>query len=416
VVGVTLAGRRILLGVSGGISAYKAVELLRLLTKAQAVVDVVMTPNATRFVGVETFRALSGRPVLVDLFSTDPDAQGTIPHLEPGEAADLAIVAPATANVLAKMAHGIADNALLTTLLSVTAPVLVAPAMDSDMWRHPATQANVALLKARGVRVVGPTTGELARRNVGPGRLAEPREIFAAAVEILAEQKSRGLLKGRRVLVTAAGTREPLDPVRYIGNRSSGKMGYAVARAAMAAGAEVILITGPTWLTAPEGCEIVQVETALEMRREVLARVAECDAVVMAAAVADFRAEEVAAEKVKKGNEERWTVTLVKNPDIAKEVGAHKRPGQILVAFAAETQRLLEHAAAKLVSKNADLIVANDVSRVGIGFDADDNQVTLLYRDGRREELPKMSKDEVARELVRRMAGLWDEGESGPVV
>ncbi|MFS8573519.1 MAG: bifunctional phosphopantothenoylcysteine decarboxylase/phosphopantothenate--cysteine ligase CoaBC, partial [Clostridia bacterium] len=388
---MTLAGKRILLGVSGGISAYKAVELLRLLTKAGAVVDVAMTPNATRFVGVETFRALSGRPVLVDLFD-EASGRGTgrvMPHLEPAEAAQLAIVAPATANVLAKLAHGIADNALLTALLSVTAPVLVAPAMDSDMWRHPATQANVELLKSRGVHVVGPVSGELARRNVGPGRLADPEEIFRAAETILAQRELAKLLAGRRVLVTAGGTREPLDPVRYIGNRSSGKMGYAIARAAAAAGADVVLITAPTWLVPPGGCEVVKVETALEMHREVISRAAECDAVVMAAAVSDFRAEQVQGEKVKKGDKDRWTVTLVPNPDIAGEVGAQKRPGQILVAFAAETERLLENAAAKLKAKNADLVVANDVSREGIGFDADDNQVTLLYKDGREEPLPK---------------------------
>lgn len=409
---MTLAGKRILLGVSGGISAYKAVELLRLLTKAGAVVDVAMTPNATRFVGVETFRALSGRPVLVDLFD-EASGRGTgrvMPHLEPAEAAQLAIVAPATANVLAKLAHGIADNALLTALLSVTAPVLVAPAMDSDMWRHPATQANVELLKSRGVHVVGPISGELARRNVGPGRLADPEEIFRAAETILAQRELAKLLAGRRVLVTAGGTREPLDPVRYIGNRSSGKMGYAIARAAAAAGADVVLITAPTWLVPPGGCEVVTVETALEMHREVISRAAECDAVVMAAAVSDFRAEQVQGEKVKKGDKDRWTVTLVPNPDIAGEVGAQKRPGQILVAFAAETERLLENAAAKLKAKNADLVVANDVSREGIGFDADDNQVTLLYKDGREEPLPKMSKEQVAQELVRRIAGLLEEG------
>jgi len=409
---VTLAGKRILLGVSGGISAYKAVELLRLLTKAGAVVDVAMTPNATRFVGVETFRALSGRPVLVDLFD-EASGRGTgrvMPHLEPAEAAQLAIVAPATANVLAKLAHGIADNALLTALLSVTAPVLVAPAMDSDMWRHPATQANVELLKSRGVHVVGPVSGELARRNVGPGRLADPEEIFRAAETILAQRELAKLLAGRRGLVTAGGTREPLDPVRYIGNRSSGKMGYAIARAAAAAGADVVLITAPTWLVPPGGCEVVKVETALEMHREVISRAAECDAVVMAAAVSDFRAEQVQGEKVKKSDKDRWTVTLVPNPDIAGEVGAQKRPGQILVAFAAETERLLENAAAKLKAKNADLVVANDVSREGIGFDADDNQVTLLYKDGREEPLPKMSKEQVAQELDRRIAGLLEEG------
>lgn len=401
-------GTRILLGVSGGISAFKAVELLRLLTKAGAIVDVVMTESATRFIGVETFRALSGRPVLTELFQSADSAgeDGTMPHLDPAEAADLAIVAPATANTLAKLAYGIADNALTTTLLSVTAPVLVAPAMDSDMWRHPATQANVQLLKRRGVHMVGPSTGELARRNVGPGRLAEPREIAEAAARILQRQRTAPPLLGRRIVVTAAGTREPIDPVRYVGNRSSGKMGFALAKEAVAAGAEVVLISGPTALTPPAGCEFVPVETTLEMRDEVLARLEECDAVVMAAAVADWRAEEVATEKVKKGEADRWTITLVKNPDIASEVGGHKKAGQVLVAFAAETNNLIENASRKLASKNADLVVANDVNKEGIGFGSDENEVTLLFADGRQEALPRMSKEDVAVEILRRVGEL----------
>lgn len=401
-------GARILLGVSGGISAFKAVELLRLLTKGGAVVDVVMTESATYFVGPETFRALSGRPVLTRLFRPGGPGEGApvIPHLEPAEAADLAIVAPATANTLAKMAHGIADNALTTTLLSVTAPVLVAPAMDSDMWRHPATQANVELLKRRGIHVVGPVTGELARRNVGPGRLAEPKEIALAAAAILQRRRNRPSLQGRHVVVTAGGTREPIDPVRYVSNRSSGKMGFAIAQEALAAGAGVTLVAAPTALAPPAGCEYVPVETALEMREQVLARLDRADVVIMAAAVADWRAEEVAAHKVKKGESDRWTITLVKNPDIAAEVGQRKRPGQVLVAFAAETEELLENAARKLRSKNADLIVANDVSREGIGFGADENEVTLLFADGRREALPKMSKADVAVEILRRVKAL----------
>lgn len=401
-------GARILLGVSGGISAFKAVELLRLLTKGGAVVDVVMTESATRFVGAETFRALSGRPVLVHLFPPAEQAAeaAVMPHLEPAEAADLAIVAPATANTLAKMAYGIADNALTTTLLSVTAPVVVAPAMDSDMWRHPATQANVEILRSRGVHFVGPLTGELARRNVGPGRLAEPEQIAEEAAAVLQRRCHRPAVAGRHIVVTAGGTREPIDPVRYVSNRSSGKMGFAVAREALAAGARVTLIAAPTSLLPPAGCEYVPVETALEMRDQVLARLEACDVVVMAAAVADWRAETVSERKVKKGEADRWTITLVKNPDIAAEVGARKRPGQVLVAFAAETDELIENAAKKLRSKNADLVVANDVSRTDIGFGSDENEVILLFADGRRESLSRRSKEDVAVEILRRVGEL----------
>lgn len=411
-----LKGKRVLLGVSGGIAAYKAVELLRLLTKEDAVVDVIMTPTATHFVGPETFRALSGRPVLIDLFDRAGGEGGStvvIPHLEPAEAADLAIVAPATANTLAKMALGIADNALVTTLLSVTAPVLAAPAMDSDMWLHPATQANVELLRQRGVHFVGPGTGQLARRNVGPGRMAEPEEIVAKARRILQGRSQSQLLAGRRIVVTAGGTREPLDPVRFISNRSSGKMGFALAQAALDLGAEVDLIAAPTALAPPRGCRCVEVETALQMRREVLERLDASDAVIMAAAVADWRAEEVPEHKVKKGDADRWTITLVKNPDIAAEVGARKKSGQVLVAFAAETERLREHATEKLKKKRADLVVANDVSRTEIGFGADENQVTLFYADGRIEELPQMRKEELALELMQRVGRLLAQG-GGP--
>ena len=416
-----LSGKRILLGVCGGISAYKAVETLRLFSKAGADVSVVMTENATRFVGAATFRGLTSRPVITDLF----EALGgygnealRMPHLEPAEAADLALIVPATANTLAKLACGIADNALTTTFLSVRCPVLAAPAMDADMWMHPATQANVRLLKERGVAFVGPVEGALARLNTGPSRLAEPEEIVAAAEHILARRKlaaraagddrarSDDGLAGLRVLVTAGGTREAIDPVRFIGNRSSGKMGYALARAASLAGASVTLISGPASLGTPAGCAIIRVESAREMEEHVLARAPECDVIVMAAAVADFRPEQAALQKIKKGDRDRLEVALVRTGDIARALGERKRPGQTLVLFAAETENLLENAAKKLREKGADMVVANDVSREGAGFGVDTNEVTLLFADGGREAFPLMSKVEVAEVIWDRVVGL----------
>lgn len=406
-----LQGKRVLLGVTGGISAYKAVEVLRLLTKAGAIVDVVMTPDATRFVTPATFRGLSGRPVIVDLHQLPPDLESTratMPHLDVAEGADLAIVAPATANTMARMSYGLADNALVATLLSVTAPVIVAPAMDSDMWRHPATQENVRRLKERGVHFVGPEEGPLARMNVGPGRLAQPQTIVAKAKEVLslAQPEARDSLKGYRVLVTAGGTREPLDPVRYIGNRSSGRMGYALAQQAAAQGANVTLVTAPSALEPPHRTDVVRIETALEMYRAVEERLDVTDVVIMAAAVADYRPETTFDQKVKKGSGTTWDVRLVRNPDIAAMVGQRKRHDQLLVAFAAETERLVEHATEKLKKKNADMIVANDVAQEGSGFEVDTNQVTLIYDDGTKEELPLLSKVRVAQIIIERVADL----------
>lgn len=408
-----LNGKRVLLGVTGGISVYKAIEVLRLLTKAGARVDVVMTPSAVRFVTPATFRGLSGRPVIVDLYDLPgdlPDERRTMPHLDIAEGADIALVVPATANTLAKMAWGLADNALTTTLLSVTADVLVAPAMDTDMWWHPATQENVRRLRERGVTFVGPEQGALARMNVGAGRLAEPASIVAGATELLArrlkgevpERSGAGEtatardLTGRNVLVTAGGTREPIDPVRYIGNRSSGKMGYAIAARAQERGAAVTLISAPSALASPRGCDLVRVETALQMKAAVEERLEASDVVVMAAAVADFRPEFTADQKVKKGGRESWEVRLVRTPDISAAVGARKRSDQVLVAFAAETENLMENAKRKLEAKNADLIVANDVSKEGSGFEVDTNEVTLLFRNGEGERLPLLSKERVA--------------------
>ncbi len=414
-----LNGRRVLLGVTGGISAYKAIEALRLLTKAGAFVDVVMTPSATQFVTPATFRGLSGRPVIVDLHQPPAELSGdrrTMPHLDIAEGAEIALIVPATANTLAKMAWGFADNALTTTLLSVRAPVIVAPAMDTDMWLHPATQENVERLRRRGVVFVGPEEGALARLNVGAGRLAAPEAVVQRAAEILSEAVSipddAGQdavpevpgLQGRRLLVTAGGTREPLDPVRYLGNRSSGKMGYAIAARALARGAKVTLVTAPSALTPPVGCDVVRIETALEMKAAVEERLESSEVVVMAAAVADFRPEVQAEQKVKKGARESWEVRLVRNPDIAATVGAGKRPDQLLVAFAAETENLLANAVKKLESKNADIIVANDVSEEGSGFEVDTNAVTFLHKGGRQERFPQLPKERVADLLLDRIA------------
>lgn len=425
-------GRRVLLGVTGGISAFKAVELLRLLTKAAAVVDVVMTEHATRFVGEATMRGLSGRPVLLDLYDLPADldeASAVMPHLGIAENADLALVVPATANTLAKMAAGLADNALVTTLLSVRAPLIVAPGMDHDMWHHPATQDNVRKLMQRGVYFIGPDTGPLARGNVGSGRLAEPEDIFRFAGKILSERMQSGhmqsghlqsghpqleqiqanALQGKRVLVTAGGTKEPIDPVRYIGNRSSGKMGFAVAQAALEAGAQVTLVAASTDLTPPAGCEVVPADTAVEMHRAVMALAHEHDVIIMSAAVADYRAEETRAHKIKKGEDDqdgRLTLTLVKNPDIAADVGAMRRDNQVLVIFAAETDNLIQEARRKLRTKNAHMVVANDVTRPGSGFGVDTNEVTFVYASGEEESLPLMAKSDVARALIARVARL----------
>lgn len=407
-------GKRILLGVCGGVSAFKAVELLRMLTKAGATVDVVMTPHATRFVGVASMKGLSGRPVLLDLYDLPGEVTGeaaVMPHLAYAEGIDLALVVPATANTLAKMACGLADNALVTTLLSVTAPIVVAPAMDTEMWLSKATQQNVATLQERGVHFVGPVEGELARRNVGHGRLSEPEEIFAYAEGLLAAASHRPLA-GRRILVTAGGTREPIDPVRYIGNRSSGKMGFAVAEAARHAGAHVTLVYAPSAVKPPSGCELVAIETAAQMHDEVLARFGNCDALVMAAAVADFRVEAFSPIKIKKekSSDGRLQLTLVQNPDIAAECGRIKRDGQVIVIFAAETgDDAADLARQKLIAKRADLVVANDVSRPGSGFEVDTNEVTLIDAAGAVETLPLMTKREVGRHVVDAVARLLGE-------
>jgi phosphopantothenoylcysteine decarboxylase/phosphopantothenate--cysteine ligase len=395
-----LTNRRVLLGVTGGIAAYKAVELLRLLRKNGADVTVVMTANAKRFVGTATFQALSGRPVADDLWACNPALP--IEHLALAEAAELVIVAPATANALAKMAAGIADDLLGTLLLAATSPVLVAPAMNTRMLQHPATQANLATLAARGVHVLPPESGALAAEEAGAGRLPAPATILERARALLAGARD---LAGRRVLVTAGPTRERLDPVRFFSNRSSGKMGIAVAAAAHRRGAEVTLVAGPIAVPPPAGVETVRVVTAEEMRAAVLARRADADVVVMAAAVADYRPVEPRPEKIKKAGRGRLSVELEPTPDILAELGA-LGGGALLVGFAAETGEPSAAALRKLAEKNLDLVVANDVTAPGAGFDTDTNQVEIFARDGRRIPVPLAPKDRVAERILDEVAAL----------
>jgi phosphopantothenoylcysteine decarboxylase/phosphopantothenate--cysteine ligase len=399
-----LAGRTIVLGVTGGIAAYKAVELCRRLVDLGAHVIPVLTADATRFVGEATFSALASERVRTSLF----DDADPIPHTRLGQSADLVIVAPATAKLLGKYASGISDDLLTATLLATRSPVLVAPAMHAEMWEHAAVQENVATLRRRGVNIVEPDLGRLAGGDVGAGRLAEPERIVAAAASVLGGSTRRELV-GVRVLVTAGGTREPIDPVRFIGNRSSGKMGHALAVVAAARGASTTLVTTQRQAPAP-GVEVVAVDTAEEMADAVLGRYADVDVVVMAAAVADFRPKLPAVEKLKK-REGIPEIVLEPTPDILAALGERKR-GQILVGFAAETERVREHAAEKLAAKQVDLMVANDVSAPDAGFEVDTNRAVLLDSSGALEELPLLTKVDLAGAVWDRVAGLLKRGSS----
>jgi phosphopantothenoylcysteine decarboxylase/phosphopantothenate--cysteine ligase len=393
-----LDGRELVLGVSGSIAAYKAVYLLRELTRRGARVTVCLTDHATRFVGPLTFRTLSGRRVLTDLF--DPEEDAAVEHVALAERADALVVAPATANVLAKAAHGIADDFLTTLLLAARGPVLMAPAMDGGMWDHAAVVANVATLRARGVVVLEPDAGALASGLSGRGRFPEPDAIIEALLGLLTRVRD---LAGERVLVTAGPTRESIDPVRFITNRSSGKMGYHLAAAARRRGAEVVLVSGPTGLTPPAGALYVPVESAEEMREAVLLHLPKTTIVIKAAAVGDYRVRQQASQKIKGKRE--LTLDLVPNPDILAEV-ASRRTGAFIVGFAAETTDLAANARAKLEAKGIDLLVGNDVSRRDIGFDADDNEVLLVDRWGGAEALPRMPKDAVADAILSRVLAL----------
>ena len=385
---------RVVLGVAGGIAAYKAVELLRQLTETGHDVTVVPTAAALEFVGAPTWAALSGKPVSASTW----DRVQEVPHVRIGQDADLVVVAPATANVLAKAAHGIADDLLTNTLLTARCPVVMAPAMHTEMWENAATQANVATLRSRGVLVVEPAVGRLTGKDSGKGRLPEPEELAHLCRRVL---DGRGALDlaGRRVVVSSGGTREHLDPVRYLGNRSSGRQGHALARAAVARGAEVVLVSS-SGLPDPAGAKVVRVTSAVEMHDAVLAEAVSADAVVMAAAVADYRPAERLASKRKKS--ETLTVELVQNPDVLRDLVAARRPGQVLVGFAAETgddhATVLEHGHAKLARKGCDLLVVNEVGEAGhpTGFEGTHNAATVLGADGSTTEVPLVTKDALA--------------------
>jgi len=393
---------KVALGVSGGIAAYKAAEIVRLLAERGIRVQVIMTKAAEEFIRPLTFAALSGEKVITDMFAagTEPaNLDSAIEHIQVAGSIDALLVAPATADVLGKFAQGIANDFLTTLYLATTAPVVVAPAMNLNMWSHPATQANLEVLKKRGVRVVEPGTGYLACGMTGPGRLAENQAIIDATLEALGASPD---LTGETVLITAGPTREKIDPVRYLSNRSSGRMGYAMAEAALRRGARVLLITGPTRLTPPHAAEVVEVESAEEMRRAVLERLPEATIVIKTAAVADYRPKVVQSQKIKRAG--GLTLELEPTTDILSEV-ARRKGSQIVIGFAAETENVREHARKKLTAKSLDAIVVNDVSQKGIGFDSERNAVTIITAD-ETIDVPENSKWEIAHRVLDQVVRL----------
>jgi len=388
---------RAALGVTGGVAAYKAAELVRLLQDKGVEVQVVMTRSAREFVTPLTFAALSGRKVITELFGGgEPNLESAIEHIAVAQSIDALVIAPATADIIARIAHGIADDFLTTLVLASTVPLIVAPAMNVNMWENTATQQNLQTLRARGAQVIDPDEGYLACGMTGSGRLASVESIARVILETLGFRED---LQGETVLVTAGRTEEPLDAVRYIGNRSSGKMGYALAEASRRRGARVLLVTGPTSLEAPCGVVVERVRTAEEMAEKVQSHLGETSVVLMAAAVADFRPTEVRPGKIKK-QQGALTLRLEPTRDILSEIAGRRRPEQIVVGFAAETDHLVENAAAKLRTKRLDLVVANDVTQEGAGFETDTNIVTILFADGRRKPLERMSKLDVAHRLL----------------
>lgn len=390
-----LTGRRIVLGVTGGIAAYKAVEIASRLKKAGADVRVIMTRAACSFVTPLTFREITGAPVAETMWG---EPHHHVEHIALAEFAELVLVAPATANFIAKAAAGIADDMLTTSVLATRAPLVIAPAMNTGMWENSVTQENLRRLTERGAQIIPPAVGQLACGTTGAGRLPEPEEIVRIVEAYFASAQS---LAGRRILVTAAGTEEPLDPVRYLGNRSTGRMGFEIAAEAARRGAEVMLIAGPTSIATPAGVRRVDVRSARDMHAAVLAEYDAVDAVVKAAAVADYRPAEIAAHKIKKSDGE-LTLTLTRNPDILYELGQKKRH-QILVGFAAETQNVAEYARGKLAKKNLDFIVANNVAEKDAGFGVPTNHVQIFYADGRAEDHPLMPKAELAGVILDRL-------------
>jgi len=388
-------GKNIVLGVSGGIAAYKSVELLRLLVKGGARVRVIMTTYAQAFVGALTFKALSGQTVCTDLFEEGDDA--SIRHIDWADQADAVVIAPATANIIGKLANGIADDALSTFMMVVTCPVILCPSMNTNMFESKVVQRNLEILRSDGLFVIDPKSGSLACGTIGPGRLPEPHDILDRTVSFLTPKD----LKGRKILVTAGPTREPMDPVRFISNPSSGKMGFAVARAAEYRGGNVTLITGPANLSDPNNISVIRVNTAKEMALAVFENMTNSDIIIKTAAVSDYRPKNPLEQKLKKENDE-LVLSLERTQDILKELGKNKDK-QILVGFAAESEHLEQYAAQKLTEKNLDIVVGNLVGRFDSGFNADTNTVTLFFRDGTKENLPKMPKDEVAELLIDRI-------------
>lgn len=394
-----LSGKTVVLGVCGGIAAYKSVDLLRRLVKLGARVRVIMTASAARFVGPMTFKVLSENPVCIDLFDDDSDA--AIRHIDWADAAQAVVIAPATANLIAKLANGIADDALSTFMLAVTCPTMICPSMNSNMYEHPATQRNLDRLAVDGCTLLAPGVGELACKTTGPGRLPEPEEIVDRLISLLTPDD----LAGRRVLVTAGPTREAIDPVRFISNPSSGKMGYAIARAAENRGARVTLISGPVALAPPLNVDTVQVVTVDQMARAVFDRQDEADVIVKVAAVSDYRPVDSHDHKVKKGATD-IQLALTRTTDILKTVGQRKRTGQVLVGFAAETRDMEAYARKKLAEKHLDMIAANLIGPSDSGFAADTNRMTLFFADGRKMDLAVMDKDTVAHRILDEVAAL----------
>lgn len=416
-----LKDKNIILGVTGGIAAYKCVDLVSRLRKQGANVHVILTKGAQNFVTETVMREISGNPVVTSMWQEIQ--QYDVEHIALAQLADVVLVAPATANVIAKCACGMADDMLTTTLLATKAPVFFAPAMNTNMYENSITQQNLHTLQERGCHIIDPAAGHLACGTSGVGRMLEPQELVEILADFFATGKetaeineadsrqhlAEGLdFSGVNILVTAAGTREPIDPVRYIGNRSSGKMGYAIAEAARDLGANVTLISGPSALTPLAGVNFFKVESARDMRRLVLENFPESQIVIKAAAVADYRVKNVADHKIKK-NDEELTLVLEKNPDILKELGQKKQKGQVLVGFAAETQNLIQYAQSKLEKKNLDMIVANDVSKPQAGFNVDTNLIKLLKRDGSIEELPLMSKKDLAYIILNHVMKIYQQ-------
>ncbi len=391
-----LANKTIILGITGGIAAYKAADIASKLTQAGARVEVVMTESATKFIAPLTLRNITGRPVVTNMFELTSEFR--LEHIALAEAADAVAIAPATANAIAKLAAGIADDMLTCLVLATNAPVTVAPSMNDNMFQNPVTQGNLAKLKARGFTIIEPVYGRLASGKIGLGRLADAETIIDTITQVLGR---KGNLAGKRIVVTAGGTQEPIDPVRHIGNRSSGKMGYAVAEAARDRGAVVSLITAPTPLPKPAGMEVIQVQTARQMKKAVDKAVSQTDALIMAAAVADYQPKDIAKDKIKK-EALSLTLELIRTPDILTEV----KGNFLKVGFAAESKDIIANAKLKLEKKRLDLIVANDITDAESGFDVDTNKVTLIDRDGKVEKLPLLTKKEVADKILDKVVGI----------